>query len=55
MQTVYRCFGVTVVLDIRAEWLEQDCVVVGLYSESPWIRYSTGDDVMVLLATKKGN
>ena len=25
----------------------------GLYSESPWIRYSTGDDVMALLATRK--
>ena len=28
---------------------------VGLYSESPWIRYSIGDDVMVLVANKIGN
>ena len=28
---------------------------IGLYSESPWIRYSIGDDVRVLLDQKKGN
>ena len=46
MQIFYRCFGVTVILGIRAEWLDQDCVGVGLYSESPWSRYSREDGIM---------